>query len=217
MHQQVLVQDRLPSLQLPLAAPAPSDLRTLGPAGCRKVWLEIGFGGGEHLLWQAEQNPDALMIGCEPFLDGVVKVLDVIDRRDIKNILLHADDARAVVRWLQAGSIDRAFVLFPDPWPKTRHRKRRLVNSETVAELARVLRPGGELRLGTDIGDYATQMLDVVLGSQSFDWMASRAADWRIRPADWPPTRYEQKAIREARRCAYLRFVRRPERLMGQT
>ena len=174
----------------------------------REAWLEIGFGGGEHLVWQAEQNPEILMIGCEPFMDGVAKVLDAVTSRNISNIRVHADDARAVLRWLRPGSIDRAFVLFPDPWPKVRHRKRRLVNPETITALARVLRPGAELRLGTDIGDYAAQMLEIVLSSGAFAWQANRPCDWRERPADWPPTRYELKALREGRRCAYLRFVR---------
>ncbi len=209
-RQQALAEDLLPRLQLPLGPSPPDPLSTLGGTGCREVWLEIGFGGGEHLVWQAEHNPDVLLIGCEPFMDGVAKVLDAVTSRNIANIRLHPDDARAVLRWLQPGSVDRAFVLFPDPWPKARHRKRRLVNSETLAELARVLRPGAELRLGTDIGDYAGQMLEVALASGAFDWLANRPADWRERPADWPSTRYEEKGVREGRRCTYLRFVRRP-------
>ena len=210
-RQQALIEDLLPRLQLPLEAPAPAALLGLDDRRFREAWLEIGFGGGEHLVWQAEHNPEILMIGCEPFMDGIAKVLDAVANRDLANIRLQADDARTVLRWLQPRSIDRAFVLFPDPWPKTRHRKRRLVNSETVGALARVLRPGAELRLGTDIGDYAAQMLEVVLASKAFAWQANRAADWRERPDDWPSTRYEQKAIREGRRCAYLRFRRAPE------
>jgi tRNA (guanine-N7-)-methyltransferase len=208
-RQQALATDLLPRLQVPLDTPPPEPLSMLGGPDCREVWLEIGFGGGEHLVWQAEKNPDVLLIGCEPFMDGVAKVLDAVATRGLANIRLHADDARAVLRWLRPGSIDRAFVLFPDPWPKARHRKRRLVNSETIDALARVMRVGAELRLGTDIGDYAGQMLEVVLASGAFDWQANRPADWRERPADWPSTRYEEKGIREGRRCAYLRFVRR--------
>lgn len=208
-RQEALAEDLLPRLQLPLDIQAPVSLRTLGAGSFKEAWLEIGFGGGEHLIWQAEHNPDVLMIGCEPFMDGIAKVLDAVATRNLTNIRLHADDARAVLRWLQPGSIDRVFILFPDPWPKTRHRKRRLVNSETVADLARAMRAGAELRLGTDIGDYAGQMLEVVLASGAFDWQANRAADWRQRPADWPSTRYEEKGIREGRRCAYLRFLRR--------
>jgi tRNA (guanine-N7-)-methyltransferase len=208
-RQQDLEETILPRLRLPLQAPPPVQLTSLGGANCRQVWLEIGFGGGEHLVWQAQRNPNTLAIGCEPFMDGVVKVLDAIERENLTNIRLHPDDARAVLRWLTPGSIDRAFILFPDPWPKLRHRKRRLVNSETSEDLARVMKPGAELRLGTDIGDYATQMLDVLQASDAFDWQASRPVDWRERPADWPPTRYEQKALREGRRCTYLRFTRR--------
>jgi tRNA (guanine-N7-)-methyltransferase len=208
-RQQGLASGLLPRLALPLSEPAPQDLAKLGGPNCTQAWLEIGFGGGEHLIWQAAHNPRALLIGCEPFMDGVGKVLDAVETQRLGNIRIHPDDARAVLRWLAPESIDRAFILFPDPWPKMRHRKRRLINSETVAELARVVRPGGELRLGTDIGDYATQMLEVVLASGAFDWQASQPVDWRERPADWPPTRYEQKAGREGRRCAYLRFLRR--------
>ena len=212
-RQQALWDTLLPRLRLRLEGPPPQHLAGLGArpegGGCSQVWLEIGFGGGEHLVWQAEQNPGTLLIGCEPFVDGVVKVLDVIEQMALGNIRIHPDDARAVLRWLPPGSIDRAFILFPDPWPKQRHRKRRLVNFETIQDLARVLRPKAELRLGTDIGDYATQMLEAVLASGAFDWQARQPADWRERPRDWPPTRYEQKAQREGRRCCYLRFLRR--------
>ena len=196
VRQEELTRNLLPRLALPLDRPAPPILTSIGNSQAKNAWLEIGFGGGEHLVWQAEQNPDVLMVGCEPFMDGVVKVLDAVTRLDLANVRLHADDARTVLRWLPAGSIDRAFILFPDPWPKMRHRKRRLVNSETIAELARVLGPGAELRLATDIGDYAAQMLEVVLASGAFEWQAAGASDWRQRPPDWPPTRYEGKAVR---------------------
>jgi tRNA (guanine-N7-)-methyltransferase len=123
---------------------------------------------------------------------------------------VHPDDVRPLLRWLPAASLDRAFVLFPDPWPKVRHRKRRLVGTPLLDQLARVLKPGAELRLATDIGDYARTMLAALMRHPAFHWTAMRAADWRERPADWPQTRYEAKALREGRRCAYLRFVRIP-------
>ena len=174
-----------------------------------QIWLEIGFGGGEHLIWQAHANPEVGLIGCEPFEDGVVKVLDAIDREAIGNVRVQADDARPLLRALPAASIDRAFILFPDPWPKRRHQKRRLVQPPLVAELARVLKPGAELRFATDIGDYARTALLAICGNPQFYWAAVSPADWRERPADWPPTRYEAKAVREGRRSYYFRFCRR--------
>jgi tRNA (guanine-N7-)-methyltransferase len=170
--------------------------------------LEIGFGGGEHLLWQVRANPAQKFIGCEPFEDGVVKVLSAIDDEKIENVRIHMGDARDVLRALPDASISRAFILFPDPWPKKKHRKRRLVNAETIALLARVIKSDGELRLGTDIGDYAAQMLDVTTANSHFQWLANGPSDWRVRPDDWPGTRYEAKAEREGRKRYYFRFSR---------
>ena len=174
----------------------------------KQVWLEIGFGGGEHLLWQASRNPLVAFVGCEPFEDGVVKVLTRIDEEKLGNIRLHMGDAREVLRWLPAASIDRAFILFPDPWPKKKHRKRRLVNAATLTALARIMKSGAELRIGTDIGDYARTMLQAFREVPEFSWQAEGPSDWRLRPADWPETRYEQKAAREGRVRYYFRFVR---------
>ncbi len=178
------------------------------PQGGGEVWLEIGFGGGEHLLWQAAHNPGVTLIGCEPFEDGVIKVLTKIEDEKLENIRLHMGDARDVLRWLPASSISRAFILFPDPWPKRKHRKRRLVNSNTLALLARVMKPGAELRIGTDIGDYARTILQAFSAQSEFSWLAVSPSDWRIRPPDWPETRYEQKAEREGRVRYYLKFSR---------
>jgi tRNA (guanine-N7-)-methyltransferase len=175
------------------------------------VWLEIGFGGAEHLIWQSEHHPDVGIIGCEPFEEGVVKALTAIEEKRLANIRLYADDARTILRWLPPASISRAFVLFPDPWPKRKHARRRLINPTTVDLLARVIRPGGELRLATDIGDYVRTMLIAAAGHPSFDWQAAGPADWRVRPADWPQTRYEQKALREGRRGYFFRFRRRAD------
>lgn len=176
----------------------------------REVWLEIGFGGSEHLIWQAEHNAGVMLIGCEPFEEGVVKALTAIDEKGLANVRIYADDARHILRALPQASIARVFILFPDPWPKRKHAKRRLLNPETVALLARILRPGGELRIGTDIGDYVRTLLVALHGNPFFAWQARDPQDWRVRPDDWPQTRYEQKALREGRRGYFFRFLRRP-------
>ena len=198
----------------PLPSSASSRPLAFGEARERAttdVWLEIGFGGAEHLIWQAEHHPGVGIIGCEPFEEGVVKALTAIEEKPLANVRLYADDARTILRWLPPASIARAFVLFPDPWPKRKHAKRRLINPATVELLARVIRPGGELRIGTDIGDYVRTLLIALHTHPAFAWQASCPDDWRIRPADWPQTRYEQKALREGRRGYFFRFVRRPD------
>jgi tRNA (guanine-N7-)-methyltransferase len=207
-RQAPLWQDTLPRYALDLSQPLPHRLAALFASRVTEVWLEIGFGGGEHLLWQASANPDIGFIGCEPFQDGVIKVLRAMDEQQAADIRLHAEDARPLLRRLPEASIGRVFILFPDPWPKARHHKRRLVSAPTVVELARIMRAGAELRIATDDGDYARWILLAVLGHRDFAWMATGAADWRQRPPDWPPTRYEQKALDAGRRCYYFRFHR---------
>ncbi len=204
-RQKRLWDEVLPRVAVDIRSPA--EMPLFGP-GKADTWLEIGFGGGEHLIWQAAHNPGIGIIGCEPFEDGVVKVLTAIEDRGLDNIRLHADDARDVLRWLPEASIARAFVLFPDPWPKRKHLKRRLVNEHLLQLLARVVRPGGELRLGTDIADYARTMFMSMQHVPAFRWTARGPDDWRVRPADWPQTRYEDKAVREGRVSSYLLFER---------
>ena len=207
-RQERLLSELGPRVQPDLSKPAPDRATALFDTPVRQVWLEIGFGGAEHLVWQARHHPHVGIIGCEPFEEGVVKALTVIEDEQLANIRVHPDDVRPLLRWLPARSLDRAFILFPDPWPKARHRKRRLVGTPLLDQLARVLKPGAELRLGTDIGDYARTMLAALMPHPDFRWTATCAADWRHRPEDWPQTRYEAKALREGRRCTYLRFVR---------
>ena len=149
-RQAALWQDALPRFALDLSQPLPTRIGELFAPPVADVWLEIGFGGGEHLLWQARHNPGVGLIGCEPFQDGVIKVLSAIEQEQLANIRLHADDARPLLRRLPEASIGRAFILFPDPWPKARHHKRRLVSAATLAELARIMRSGAELRIATD-------------------------------------------------------------------
>ncbi|MEQ1696814.1 MAG: tRNA (guanine(46)-N(7))-methyltransferase TrmB [Hyphomicrobiaceae bacterium] len=204
-RQQRLWDERLPELAVDLSKPLSAQLPPDAPA---QLWLEIGFGGAEHLIWQAQANPQALIIGCEPFEDGVVKALAGIDDHGLTNIRLHADDARPLLRWLPEASLDRAFILFPDPWPKRKHVKRRLIGTATLDLLAAVMKSGAELRIGTDIGDYARTILMAMMAHKEFVWPARGPNDWRIRGDDWPSTRYEQKAIREGRPRYYFRFQR---------
>jgi tRNA (guanine-N7-)-methyltransferase len=186
----------------------PQDARRLFAPATSAVWLEIGFGGAEHLIWQAQRNPDVGLIGCEPFEDGLVKALTAIDEGGLGNLRLLGDDVRPLLRWLPEGSISRVFMLFPDPWPKKRHQKRRLFSPDLLGLLGRVMVPGGELRLATDIGDYARTALLAAAGTPLFRWTAERPADWRVRGPDWPATRYEAKAAREGRKSYFFCFVR---------
>jgi tRNA (guanine-N7-)-methyltransferase len=208
LRQASLWRDLLPRVAVPPQAAALANPLGLFSRDVREVWLEIGFGGGEHLLWQAERHPEAGILGCEPFQDGVVKVLAALAERDGGNIRVHADDARLLMKQLPAACVARAFILFPDPWPKRRHWKRRLVSEATLGELARIMRPAAELRIATDIAAYAEWILLAVRRQGSFHWTAEMAADWRQRGNDWPATRYEAKALRAGQPCSYFRFRR---------
>ena len=207
-NQQRLLDEALPSLKLPL-----DELAAKGPAGIfptppRAVWLEIGFGGGEHLAAQAERNPDIGLIGCEVFENGIVTMLGHVTRTGSTNIRVVTEDARQVLDILPERSLDQVFILFPDPWRKVRHHKRRLVSTETLDRLAELMTDGAELRLGTDHVDYLRWMLARTTQHPAFEWLARGPADWRERPEDWPQTRYEAKAITQGRKPAFLRFRR---------
>lgn len=206
-RQERLLAETLPRVQVTLERLHEPGLGFSGVTP-REVWLEIGFGGGEHLIAQAHHHPDVLIIGCEPFEEGVVKVLSAIEADGLPNIRIHPDDARDLLRRLPAHSIDRAFILFPDPWPKRKHQKRRLVAPPLLALLARVLRPGARLSVATDIPDYARTMLMAFAAAADFRWTARRPGDWQTRPADRVETRYEHKALAEGRRPTYLEFER---------
>lgn len=175
--------------------------------GARPVWLEIGFGGGEHLVHQAASHPDVGLIGCEPYINGVAMLLGKIRAAGVDNLRVHPGDARDLFDVLPPASIDRAFLLYPDPWPKKRHHRRRFVTPEHLAPLARVMRPGALLRVATDIPDYVRQTLEEV-PRQGFAWLGERPADWRAPWGDWITTRYEAKALREGRVPHYLTFRR---------
>ncbi|MFT4791983.1 MAG: tRNA (guanine-N7-)-methyltransferase [Paracoccaceae bacterium] len=175
----------------------------------RAVWLEIGFGGGEHMLGVAEASPEVRIIGCEPFTNGVAMLLSSMARRGIENVRVHPSDARHLMDVLPDASIARAYLLYPDPWPKTRHHKRRFMSEDNLTALAKVLKPGAELRVATDIGDYVRHSLAAVFDHPDFEWTAERPADWQQPWDGWVRTRYETKAIREHRTPTYLRFRRR--------
>lgn len=198
----------LPRLRFTVPRSGALDLRALFPAH-ERIALEIGFGAGEHLAAQAAAYPDIGFIGVEIFETGVAKLLAAIAAHGFSNVRILIDDARLLLAALPAQSLARAYVLFPDPWPKLRHRKRRIVNPATLSLLAQAMRDGGELRLATDDPDYLAAMLADATSAPEWEWLARHAADWHTRPDDWPPTRYEQKALKSGRKPAYLRFRRR--------
>ena len=201
-----LLETMLPVLRVELpAGDAAIDPARLFATDRRETWLEIGFGGGEHLAWQAAANPQVGLIGCEPYENGIVALLGHVRDRGLANIRIWPDDARPLLTRLAPGSIARAFVLFPDPWPKARHHKRRLIQAPFLDLLAAVLRPGGELRIATDHADYLDWILERAPVHPDFALVENLAT----RPADWPETRYEAWSVSEGRRPAYLRFLRR--------
>jgi len=203
-------QERLLAEALPLFSIAPGALAA-GRAfdtRPREVWLEIGFGAGEHLIEQAKANPDVGVIGCEPFLNGVVAALAGLTRERLANVRLRRGDAQAVVEAVPDAFFSRVFILYPDPWPKRRHHKRRIVAVGMIEALARVMRVGAELRFATDVDDYAGWTLARFLASPHFRWAVTRADDWRRPWPEWRPTRYEAKARSESRGSVYLTFVR---------
>ena len=205
-HQSGLFATLLPKLAIDLTQPAPGSLESLFPERVDHVRLEIGFGGAEHLLGEAERNPQCGFIGIEPFVNGMAKALAGIERRGLRNIRLHHGDATDLLAWLPAGSIARVDLLYPDPWPKRRHWKRRFVQHKSIAAIARILRNGGEFRFASDIPHYVAWTLRRVIASQSLVWTAERADDWRKPWSGFEGTRYEAKAKREGRVPCYLIF-----------
>ncbi|MGJ5204143.1 tRNA (guanosine(46)-N7)-methyltransferase TrmB [Bradyrhizobium sp. HKCCYLR20261] len=208
-HQADLVDNLLPHLALDLAAPADDVLPTLYDPPVEALRLEIGFGGGEHLAAEAKAHPATGFIGCEPYVNGMAKILAAIEADNIGNIRLLAGDAAELLAWLPAQSLQRIDLIHPDPWPKRRHWKRRFVQDATIAAMARALKPGGEFRFVSDIADYCDWTLWHMLRAPDFVWTAERADDWRLPWPNYTMTRYGRKATREGRVASYLIFRRR--------
>ena len=200
----------LPGIRIVL----PPGTKTVDPAdwfdGAQsEIWLEVGFGGGEHLLEQARLRPHAAFLGCEPFIGGVAKLAQALDANGLSNVRIFMNDARLMLQRLPASCLAGVFILFSDPWPKKRHHKRRFVNPPVLDLIARAMAPGAELRIATDHHDYLVWILEHMQNAEEFEWLARRPENWQCRPPDWPATRYERKAIAARRDCIYLRYRRR--------
>jgi tRNA (guanine-N7-)-methyltransferase len=202
------IESLLPLLKLDLGAAAPQNLKTLFPADVKNIRLEIGFGGGEHLVHRAAENPATGFIGVEPFVNSMAKLLKSVQEKELMNIRLYDDDATQVLDWLPDGCIDHIDLLYPDPWTKKKHWKRRFVSPVNLARFHRVLKPGGKFCFASDIDTYINWTLQHCAEHGGFRWTAETAADWNTPFAGWPGTRYENKAKREGRSSAYLTFIR---------
>jgi tRNA (guanine-N7-)-methyltransferase len=207
-HQLDLVEQLLPRLALDISGESPNDFGEAFDRPVAEVRLEIGFGGGEHLIAEALAFPDKGFIGCEPYVNGMAKILAQIETHNIANIRLFAGDAAELLAWAPPRSLVRIDLIHPDPWPKRRHWKRRFVQHATVAAMARILKTSGEFRFVSDIDDYCAWTLAHLVRSPDFEWMAEHAADWQLPWPDYTMTRYGRKAEREGRKAAYFRFRR---------
>jgi tRNA (guanine-N7-)-methyltransferase len=208
-RQVALLETLLPRLAIDLGKPPPEKLGDLFANSPVGVHLEIGFGGGEHLLAEAARHPCIGFIGIEPFVNGMAKALAAIEAKQPGNIRLYMGEATELLEWLPTGALARIDLIHPDPWPKRRHWKRRFVQDGSVGEIARVLKPGGEFRFATDVASYAAWTLEHLSRSPDFLWTAERAADWRLPWPGFSGTRYEAKARREGRTSCYLVFRRK--------
>lgn len=193
-RQHSLVETLLPKIRVPVTDAGATDPQALFE-DAREIWLEIGFGGGEHVSGQAERHSGVGILASEVFIEGVAKLLGQIDDADLNNVRVWEEDAREMVTGLKAGSIDRAFILFPDPWHKVRHHKRRLIQPDFLDDLARVMKTGGRVRFATDVRSYADEALEKFLAHPAFEWTAKCADDWRNAPQDHIQTRYQTKNL----------------------
>lgn len=207
-RREALMENELPRLALDPNAPPPADPKDLFEGNVADVCLEVGFGGGEHLLHRARTNPQTGFIGVEPFVGSMAKAVAAVVDEGLVNVRLYDDDAVNVLDWLPEASLDLAYQLYPDPWPKKRHWKRRFINEENLDRYARVLKPGSEFRFASDIDTYIDWTLRHCRNHPRFEWLAETASDWKTPWQGWPGTRYEAKAIREGRTGRYLTFRR---------
>ena len=198
----------LPQLKLDLANPAPDRIESLYDFSVERMRLEIGFGGGEHLIHRAAENPSTGFIGVEPFVNSMAKLLTSVEEQGLRNIRLYDDDATQVLDWLPDASIDQIDLLYADPWPKRKHWKRRFVSQVNLERFHRVLKPGATFCFASDIDTYVNWTLIHCRDHGGFSWQAEQASDWLTPYAGWPGTRYENKARREGRSSAYLTFIK---------
>jgi tRNA (guanine-N7-)-methyltransferase len=210
-YRQGLLTELLPRLRVALPpSGATLDLAGLFPQPPSRLWLEVGFGSGEHLVEQARRHPDTGFIGCEVFVNGVAALVGQVERLELANVRIFDDDARLLLAALPEASIDRAFLLFPDPWPKTRHAKRRFIGPANLATMAHILADGAEFRVATDDAGYVRWTLQQLVGHPDFHWNATGPRDWRNPPEGWVETRYQRKAVAAGRQPVFLCFQRQP-------
>lgn len=202
------LNEYFPKYSISLNDESTLDLTSLFDHNPKEYWLEIGFGKGEHLIAQAKANPEVGFIGCEPFVNGVSGLVDHMAAENVTNIRFFMNDARLLMDALADSSISRAFILFPDPWPKKRHHKRRIVSPGNLIVLSRILKDKAPLRIGTDHHDYCRWILARLMENPDFCWQSEHPDDWHIRPDDWPETRYEKKALSVGRKSSYMTFLR---------
>lgn len=207
--QVVLFDELLPRLRLDLSEPSPFELGDLFFHDVNRIVLEIGFGGGEHMVQRASEQREDGFIGCEPFINGMGKALSLIDEYQLNNIRLYDEDATWLLDWLPENSINMIYLLYPDPWPKKRHWKRRFASAANLERFVRVLKAGGEFRFASDIDHYVNWTLNLCHENDGLEWQAQSSKDWATPWQGWKSTRYENKAIREGRIPAYLTFLRR--------
>lgn len=194
-RQKMLFEELLPKLRVPVGADGALDPAGLFGTAKDEIWLEIGFGGGEHVSGQAARYANVGILASEVFIEGVAKLLGQIEDEGLNNVRLWEEDARELMVGLIDGCIDRAFILFPDPWPKKRQQKRRIIQPDFLDDLARVMKPGGRVRFATDVRSYADEALERFLAHPAYEWTAERADDWRVAPEDHIQTRYQTKQL----------------------
>ena len=202
------LEQHLSKIQIELPSEGQLDLKSVFGPEISEVWLEIGAGNGDHAVWQAERNPHIGVLAVEPYMNGVANLTVAARKRGLANIRVLADDARLLLARLPPGSISRTFILFPDPWPKRRHWRRRIICEDVLDRVAEAMPRGAELRIGTDHADYLVWILRVLQRHPAFHWRPTCAADWKQRPDDWPETRFEAKGWEAGRASTYLSLTR---------